>query len=96
MLKYKTNKEVKEFRGEVQYCILMMYTEAFHRIKMAMYGSNSTDKSFYMELRATIRSLKASLHVGICKYHERIEELNDYLPYTTVCGNMVIKMVYKK
>ena len=58
-----------------------MYTEIFHRIKMAMYGTNSTARRSYMELKSTIRSLKASPITGIRQYYERMQELNSYLPY---------------
>ena len=34
-----------------------------------------------MELKSTIRSLKANPIIGICQYHERRQELNNLLPY---------------
>ena len=81
MMAHKDQKALKEFCEMNLFYRVLMYTEVFHRIKMAMYGSDSTALSSYMELRITIRTLKASPITGIRQYHERRQELNGLLPY---------------
>ena len=81
MLVYKDEKVLKEFCETNLFYRALMYTEVFHRIKMAMYGTDSTALSSYMELRITIRTLKANPITGIRQYHERRQELNSLLPY---------------
>ena len=81
LLVYRNQIVFRQFQETNMYYRILMYTEVFHRIKMAMYGTNSTAKSSYMELCTTIRTLKANPITGIRQYDERIQELNSLLPY---------------
>ena len=81
MLAYKDQKVLKEFCETNLLYHILMYTEVFHCIKMAMYGTDSTARSSYKELKSTIHLLKANPITGIRQYHERRQELNSYLPY---------------
>ena len=81
LLAYTEQKKLKQFQEENLYYRVLMYREVLHRIKIAMYGNDSTALNSFMELKSTIRTLKANPTTGIRQYDERKQTLQSYLPY---------------
>ena len=55
--------------------------ECITQIGAKIFGKNHTGSNVYIHLRRQIREMRLSLHVGICKYEERLDNFQKYLPF---------------